>query len=146
MDIEQAFAISASALDAQRTRLNVISSNLANVQSTRTPEGGPYRRKDVVFSSTPVHGAFDEALAASKTSEAFQGVQVSDVVLDSRPLRKTYEPHHPDADATGYVDYPNVDMMEETVSMMTALRAYEANVTALNATKSMAAKALEIGQ
>jgi len=147
MDIEQAFAISASALDAQRTRLNVISSNLANVQSTRTPEGGPYRRKDVVFSSTPVHGAFDEALAASKTSEVFQGVQVTDVVLDPRPLRKTYEPHHPDADpATGYVEYPNVNMMEETVGMMTALRAYEANVTALNATKSMAAKALEIGR
>jgi len=146
MDIEQAFAISASALDAQRTRLNVISSNLANVQSTRTPEGGPYRRRDVVFSSTPVHGAFDEALAASKTSEVFQGVNVSEVVLDPRPLRKTYEPHHPDAGPDGYVDYPNVNMMEETVSMMTALRAYEANVTALNATKSMAVKALEIGK
>jgi len=146
MDIEQAFAISASALDAQRSRLNVISSNLANVQSTRTPEGGPYRRKDVVFSSTPVRGAFDEALSASKTSEAFQGVEVSDVVLDPRPLRQTYEPHHPDAGPDGYVLYPNVDMMEETVGMMTALRAYEANVTALNATKSMAAKALEIGK
>lgn len=146
MDVEQAFAISASALDAQRSRLNLISSNLANVQSTRTPEGGPYRRKDVVFSSTPVHGAFDEALAASKVTETFQGVQVSDVVLDARPLREAYEPYHPDADANGYVLYPNVNMMEETVSMMTALRAYEANVTALNATKGMALKALEIGR
>lgn len=146
MDIEQAFAISASALDAQRSRLNVISSNLANVQSTRTAEGGPYKRRDVIFSSAPIQGAFDDALAASAVTKAFQGVQVSDVQLDPRPLREAYEPHHPDANAEGIVLYPNVNMMEETVSMMTALRAYEANVTALNATKGMALKALEIGQ
>jgi flagellar basal-body rod protein FlgC len=146
MDIEQAFAISASALDAQRSRLNVISSNLANVQSTRTPKGGPYKRKDVVFSSTPIQGTFNDALSASKVTQAFQGVQVSDVQLDPRPLREAYEPHHPDANVEGIVLYPNVNMMEETVSMMTALRAYEANVTALNATKGMALKALEIGQ
>ncbi len=146
MDIEQAIAISASALDAQRSRLNLISSNLANVQSTRTPEGGAYRRRDIVLSSVPVVGAFDEALAAAKTTELFQGVTVSDVVLDPRPLRQTYEPQHPDANTEGYVFYPNVNMLEETVNMMTALRAYEANVTALNATKSMALKAMEIGK
>ncbi len=145
MDIEQAFWVSASALDAQRSRLNLISSNIANAESTRTPEGGPYRRRDVVFTTTPFKSALEE-LSAPKATEFFQGVQVTDVVLDPRELRAAYEPQHPDANADGYVLYPNVNPLEETVNMMSALRAYEANVTALNATKSMALKALEIGR
>ncbi len=145
MDIEQAFSVSASALDAQRSRLNLISSNIANAESTRTLEGGPYRRRDVVFTTTPFKSTL-EGLSESKASEVFQGVQVTDVVLDPRPLRKAYEPQHPDADPEGYVLYPNVNPLEETANMMSALRAYEANVTAFNATKSMMLKALEIGR
>ncbi len=145
MDMEQAFSVSASALDAQRSRLNLISSNIANAESTRTPEGGPYRRREVIFTTTPFKSTL-EGIEASKSSEFFQGVQVTDVVEDPRELRKAYEPQHPDANAEGYVLYPNVNIMEETVNMMSALRAYEANVTALNATKSMALKALEIGR
>jgi flagellar basal-body rod protein FlgC len=145
MDIEQAFWVSASALDAQRSRLNLISSNIANAESTRTPEGGPYRRRDVVFTTTPFRSTLEE-LSSPKAAEFFQGVQVTDVVLDPRELRASYEPQHPDANADGYVLYPNVNPLEETANMMSALRAYEANVTALNATKSMALKALEIGR
>lgn len=143
MDIEQAFSISASALDAQRARLNVISSNLANVESTQTPEGGPYRRKDVVFVAAPT-GSFEEALQLKL--EGTQGVSVSSVIQDSRPFKRVYEPQHPNADPDGYVLYPNVNAMEEMVNMISALRSYEANVTALNATKSMAMKALDIGR
>lgn len=145
MDIEQAFAISASALDAQRTRLNVISSNLANVESTKTAEGGPYRRKDVVFSAAPAGSSFEEALR-SNLEGSQPGVSVTQVIQDDRPFKRLYEPQHPDADPDGFVLYPNINAMEEMVNMISALRSYEANVTALNATKSMAMKALEIGR
>lgn len=145
MDIEQAFAISASALDAQRARLNVISSNLANVESTKTAEGGPYRRKDVVFSAAPAGGSFEAALL-SNLEGSQPGVSVTQVIQDDRPFKRLYEPQHPEADPDGYVLYPNINAMEEMVNMISALRSYEANVTALNATKSMAMKALEIGR
>jgi len=138
MDLEQALAISASGLDAQKTRLNTVASNLANVNSTRTPQGGPYRRLDVVFSSAPVQPGD----AASDP----QGVHVSQIVPDTTPFRRVYEPQHPDADKDGYVSYPNVAPMEEMVNMLEALRSYEANVTAMGATKTMAEKALEIGK
>jgi len=145
MDLDAAFMISASGLNAQKERLSVISSNLANVESTRTPEGGPYRRKDFVFSATAQGNSFDSALS-SKTANTEQGVQISDVISDSRPFKKVYNPQHPDADPTGYVLYPNVNPMEEMVNMISASRSYEANVTAFNATKNMAEKALEIGK
>lgn len=145
MDIEQAFAISASALDAQRARLNVISSNLANVESTKTAEGGPYRRKDVVFSAAPAGSSFEEALRSNLEGNQ-PGVSVTQVIQDDRPFKRLYEPEHPDADPDGFVLYPNINAMEEMVNMISALRSYEANVTALNATKSMAMKALEIGR
>ncbi|MFY9270886.1 MAG: flagellar basal body rod protein FlgC [Candidatus Manganitrophaceae bacterium] len=150
MDIEQAFAISASGLDAQRARLNIVSSNLANVESTETPEGGPYRRKDLVFSAAPIGGSFAETLqstlGASSTGEDLPGVETTRIVEDERPFKRVYQPQHPGADQDGYVLYPNINPMEEMVNMITALRSYEANVTALNATKSMAMKALEIGR
>lgn len=145
MDIEQAFSISASALDAQKARLDVISGNLANTESTRTPEGGPYRRKDVIFTAAAVGGSFEKALAA-QNGNVPQGVEVSKIISDSRPFRKVFEPQHPDADLEGYVLYPNVNTMEEMVNMISALRSYEANATALGATKNMAMKALEIGR
>ncbi|HET6466273.1 MAG TPA: flagellar basal body rod protein FlgC [Nitrospiria bacterium] len=144
MDIDQALAVSASGLDAQKTRLNTIASNLANVSSTRTAEGGPYRRRDVVFKSVPVQETFQAAMDSSLENN--QGVEVSDTVLDQRPFKRVYEPQHPDADPDGFVSYPNVNPAEEMVNMLSALRSYEANVTAMNATKSMAMKALEIGR
>lgn len=144
MDIEKAFAISASALDAQRARLNVISSNLANVESTQTAEGGPYRRKDVVFAAAPI-GSFEETLQMNLEGSQ-PGVSVTRVIQDDRPFKRVYEPQHPEADPDGYVLYPNINAMEEMVNMISALRSYEANVTALNATKSMALKALDIGR
>ncbi len=144
MNISQAFAIPASGLDAQRERLNIISSNLANVDSTQTPEGGPYRRRDVVFSTSPAAGSFASALA--QESSTLKQVKVSQIVYDQRPFKEVFEPSHPDANAEGYVRYPNVNAMEEMVNMISALRSYEANVTMLNSVKSMALKALEIGR
>ncbi len=144
MNISQAFSIPASGLDAQRERLNIISSNLANVDSTETPEGGPYRRRDVVFAAAPLTGRFETALNAEM--DAAKQVKVSQIVHDTRAFKKVFEPSHPGADAEGYVLYPNVNAMEEMVNMISALRSYEANVTVLNSIKSMALKALEIGR
>ncbi|MEK7702625.1 MAG: flagellar basal body rod protein FlgC [Nitrospirota bacterium] len=143
MDIEKAFAISASGMNAQKRRLEVISSNLANVESTRTKEGGPYRRKDVLFQTTAVSAALEEP---SDFADIYQGVKISKIIKDNTPLRKVFQPEHPDADVDGYVLYPNVNGVSEMVNMLSALRSYDANVTALDASKSMALKALEIGQ
>ncbi len=140
MDFFTAFNVSASGLSAQRIRMNVISSNLANVNSTETADGGPYRRKDVIVSATPA-GSFQEILK-DKVNE----VQVTEIIEDQRPFRTVYDPYHPNADGNGYVHYPNVNVMEEMVNMLSASRAYEANVNAIKATKSMAMKALEIGK
>jgi len=144
MNISQAFSIPASGLDAQRERLNIISSNLANVDSTQTPEGGPYRRRDVVFQSDALDGGFKSAL--KQEMNMLKQVKVSEIVYDQRPFKEVFEPSHPDANAEGYVLYPNVNAMEEMVNMISALRSYEANVTMLNSIKSMALKALEIGR
>ncbi len=144
MNIEQMFSIPASGLSAQRERLNVIGSNLANVNSTETTEGGPYRRKDVVFQSKPLASPF--AAMLDKKLGMIQGVEVSEIVADSGPFKKVFEPNHPGADDKGFVLYPNINAMEEMVNMISALRSYEANVTVLNSVKSMAAKALEIGR
>lgn len=138
-----ALNINASGLTAQRMRLDIISENVANADTTRTEQGGPYRRKMVVFQ--PIAGGFRRKLlqASGKTGG---GVQVTRVVEDTRPFQLVYDPNHPDANANGYVEMPNVDTLKETVDAMAATRAYEANITALNALKMMAAKALEIGR
>jgi len=143
MNISKAFSIPASGLDAQRERLNVISSNLANVSSTETEEGGPYRRRDVIFNAIPLEKGF--ATALNQRMDALNKVEVSEIIHDNRPFKKVFEPNHPSANKEGYVLYPNVNAMEEMVNMISALRSYEANVTVLNAVKSMATKALEIG-
>ncbi|MCX8044273.1 MAG: flagellar basal body rod protein FlgC [Desulfobacterota bacterium] len=141
MDFFTAFNISASALSAQRIRMNVVSSNLANAQSTETPEGGPYRRKDVVFSSIPTPGSFPSIL-----KDKLNEVSVVEIVDDQRPFKSVYDPYHPSADQNGYVYYPNINIIEEMVNLMSATRSYEANVSVIKATKSMALKALEIGR
>ena len=145
MDFFSAIDVSSSALSAGRTRMNLISSNLANANATRTPEGGPYKRKDAVFSATPIERRFDHALDAA-TAQQIRKVEVTEIVEDQSPPRLQYDPGHPDANAQGYVDMPNVNTVEEMADMIGATRAYEANVTAVQAAKSMALKTLEIGR
>lgn len=137
--------ISASAMTAQRTRLDIISENIANIDTTRTEKGGPYRRKMVVFE--PIgEGSFRDRLDAAMNKNSSAGVRIQSVVEDQRPFKSVYNPEHPDADGNGYVMMPNVDLLKETVDGMAASRAYDANITALNAVKLMASKALEIGK
>lgn len=143
MDIFTSMKISASALKAQRVRMNAISSNLANIETTRTPDGGPYRKREVVFQAT--QQGFADTLD-SRMRDAAQGVRVSHVQASSQPPRMVYDPSHPDADEQGNVAMPNVDLVEETADMMSASRAYDANVTVVKSAKRMALKALSIGQ
>lgn len=145
MNFIDALHISASGLTSQRLRMNVVSSNIANSHTTRTPEGGPYRRKDVVFSSQPVRNSFQDMMN-SQLSDKLSEVRVVEIVEDPGPSVLKYDPQHPDADAKGFVRLPNINMITEMVNMMSATRSYEANVTAVKATKNMAQKALEIGK
>ncbi len=145
MDFLTALNISSSALSAQRLRLDVISSNLANINTTHTPEGGPYRRREVVFAAQPVTDDFGEVLN-SEMEKNLRKVEAVDVIIDRRPPKMIYDPQHPDANASGYVGMPDINVMEEMVNILSATRSYEANVAVINATKSMAAKALEIGR
>lgn len=147
MDFISSMEVSASGLSAQRTRLNIISQNLANAETTRTAEGGPYRRRVTVFSAQPFVSHLQQAMdAPPQQNDPRQGVLVNEISQDNSPFKKVYDPSHPDADADGYVLYPNVDVVTEMVNMVTASRSYEANVTAVSASKNMALKALEIAR
>lgn len=141
MDVSASLAISSSALQAQRLRMDVIAANLANAESTRTPEGGPYKRRDVVLESLS-GGSFEDMMGSASGG----AVRVSRVVADEKPPRVVFDPGHPDADAKGYVSYPNVNPITEMVDLMAATRAYEANVAAVNATKRVLEAALSIGR
>jgi len=143
MDFLTALHISGTGLTTQRTTMNVISTNLANLNTTRTSKGTPYRRKVALVESKPVED-FDSVL--NSQTEALYGVRVSGIVEDGTPFRRVYNPGHPDADKMGYVSFPNVNVVTETTDMMLARRSYEANVSAISATKRMALKALEIGR
>lgn len=138
--------ISSSGMAAQRMRMNTIASNLANINTTQTPEGGPYRRRDVVLQSMPDGKNFGDIIGSTDPRQDMQRVQVTDIVYDKRAPLMKYEPDHPDANAEGYVAYPNINMMEEMTNMIQATRSYEANVSAMQATKDMALSALEIGR
>lgn len=144
MDFLTGLRVGSSGMTAQRMRMNTISSNIANVNTTRSPEGGPYRRKDVVLESMPEMKSFNEILSGEQ--EKFQRVQVTDITSDLRAPLLKYEPDHPDANEEGYVAYPNINLMEEMANMIQATRAYEANVSAIQAVKGMANSALEIGR
>jgi flagellar basal-body rod protein FlgC len=146
MDLFSAMDISASALTAERTRMNLISGNLANANSTRTAEGGPYKRRDAVFTANPQSAPNFGAVLNRFGVNAPVGVDVTNIVEDQAPPRIVYDPKHPDADEKGYVAMPNVNVVEEMADMIMASRAYEANVTATQATKSMAMKTLELGR
>ena len=145
MDFFSSMNVSSSALSAERTRMNLISSNLANANATRTPEGGPYKRKDAVFSATSVENRFNRALDGA-TAKQLRKVDVTEIVEDQNPPRQVYDPSHPDANPQGYVAMPNVNVVEEMTDMISATRSYEANVTAVQAAKSMAMKTLEIAK
>src|SRR5438876_5528276 len=146
MNIFTALDINATGLTAQRQRIEVISSNLANASTTRTTEGGPYRRKDLVFESTSPESSFASAFSAQLESGVEQAVQVIGIYEDASPFIRKYEPAHPDADAEGYVTYPNVSPIEEMVNLLSATRSFEANTQTINAIKEIAAKSVEIGR
>jgi flagellar basal-body rod protein FlgC len=145
MDFSTGLRVSSSGMTAQRMRMNTISSNIANINTTRTPEGGPYRRKDVVFESMPEVRNFGEILT-SQPDRNVQRVQVTDVAVDMKAPLLKYEPNHPEANQEGYVAYPNINLMEEMANMIQATRSYEANVSAMQASKDMANSGLEIGR
>ncbi len=146
MDFFSSMRVSASGLDAQTKRMNTISSNIANAETTRAADGsGPYRRKDPLMAAHTDRESFGEILD-NQLDESVQGVLVEEVVEDTRPPRLVYNPSHPDANPEGYVAMPNVNTVEEMANMISAQRSYEANVTAMNSAKAMAQKALEIGR
>lgn len=145
MDIFTTFDIAASGMKAQSTRLHTISSNLANAETTSTPEGGPYKKKAVVFQAEPM--PFSRHLSTSLRSQGqAQGVKVTKITEDTDPPRRVYDPSHPDAKEDGYVEMPNIDVMKEMVDMKSATRSYEANTTIIKSAKRMALKALDIGR
>lgn len=145
MDFLSSLNISGSGMTAQKLRMDVISQNISNAEVTRTENGTPYRRKMVVLSSIDGSSSFRDALDKATKVKA-GGVQVQSIVEDESDLVPVYNPNHPDANDEGYVMLPNVNTAQEMIDMMGASRAYEANVTAFNATKAMAIKALEIGR
>ena len=146
MSIFSSINISASALNAERTRMDVISKNLANANTTRTQSGDPYRRQVVVFQEANEKQSFKSIFDSKKNKDVENGVEIVGIVEDKTPFRQVYNPGHPDADEKGYVTMSNVDTITEMVDMISATRSYEANVTALNTSKGMLLKALEIGK
>ncbi len=142
LGVFSALEVAASGLSAERVRMNTIASNLANVRTTRTSEGGPYRRTDPLFEAVDI----DRLRGAPSTRQGVSLVRVTRLVEDQRPGTMVYEPGHPDANAQGYVEYPNVNAVEEMVNMITASRAYEAGITSIETIKQMARSALEIGR
>ena len=155
MGFLSALRIAGSALTAQRLRTDVIANNVANMNTTRTAEGGPYKRQQVVFASRQGGNSFRTVLLAHGMANLpglfddgrpGNGVMVQSVSPDGRPAKKVFEPDSPDANAEGFVEYPDIDPVTEMADMLSATRAYEANVTTLNAAKGMAMKALEIGR
>ena len=145
MDLLKSMRISASGLRANLKRTEAINSNIANAQTTRTAEGGPYRRKEVVFGSEPARENFSDVLEGEIDAQA-QSVHATEVISTNNPPILKYDPTHPDANEKGYVAMPNINVMKEMADLIQAQRAYEANITTLNTSKSMAIKALEIGR
>ncbi len=134
-------------METQRSRAEIVTENLANADTTRTPEGGPYKRKDTVFTTSPLPFSFSDALSSASgqyASSPSLGVAVSDITIDDRDPERRYMPGHPDADAEGYVAFPRVDPAEEMVDLMSASRGYQANVAAISAVKDMIARSIDL--
>jgi flagellar basal-body rod protein FlgC len=142
MSLFSVLSIGASGMAAQRIRAEMLTENLANAETTRTPEGGPYRRKDVVFESTPTVSPFSSVFNAQL--EAPGGVAVSQIVTDTGPAEMRYMPGHPDANAQGYVAFPKVNPAEDMVDLMGAARGYQANVAAIGAVKDMIQRSIDL--
>lgn len=142
--MDDAMMISSSALTAQRTRMNLIASNLANANTTRTPEGGPYKRKDAVFAAMPLEKNDFASVLDRKMQPEAKGVEVMEIMEDHNPPRLQYDPSHPDANQQGYVAYPNINVIEEMADMISATRSYEANMTISKASMDIQMKTLEI--
>ncbi len=147
MNLDRLFTIVGSALESQRLRLNIIAGNLANAGSTRSPTGGPYIRRDVVFQSvthsSPFHRIFSATFGGPIEPS---GVRVAEVVADTRPPRQVYDPKHPDADERGFVLLPNVNVIEEMTNLLATSRAYEANIAVMDTGKTMALRVLDLGR
>jgi flagellar basal-body rod protein FlgC len=143
MSLFSALSVSASGMAAQRTRAEVLVENLANSETTRTPEGGPYRRKDVVFTSETPSSPFASIFRANVEAPA-EGVRVAEVVIDSREPERRYVPGHPDADAQGYVAFPRMNPAEDMVDLLSASRGYQANIAAMSAVKDMIQRSIDI--
>lgn len=148
MNLFKMFAISGAGMAAQRERMSVISGNLANTETTRTPEGGPYRRRDIIFQAIPANDDFADLLSESffDRPEGLLSVEVAGIRQSSRAPRQIFDPNHPDANAAGYVSLPDINVIEEMVDLMSAVRSYEANLTAYNTTKGLVRRLLEIGR
>lgn len=140
MSLFGAMSVSASGMAAQRKRAEMLTENLANAETTRTPGGGPYRRKDTVFRSEPLTSTFGQAFSAA----ALTGVAVDDIAVDQRAPEKRYLPGHPDADAEGYVAFPRMNPAEEMVDLLSAARGYQANVAAMSAVKDMISRSIDL--
>ncbi len=143
MSLFSAMSVAASGMTAQRIRTQLLVENISNAETTRTPEGGPYRRKDAVFSSEPVDSSFASMFDESASSESI-GVSVTDIAVDTREPERRYVPGHPDADSDGYVNFPKMNPVEDMVDLMGASRNYQANVSAISAVKDMIQKSLDL--
>ena len=148
MEIFRILTLSSAGMSAQRARMSVTSANLANTETTRTPEGGPYRRRDVMFQALPLRGPAGGLVQAGGPAGAgtILTVEVAGVRESQRPFKRIYDPGHPDAGLDGYVSYPDINTMEELVDLMAAVRSYEANLATFNATKTLIRRLLELGQ
>ena len=143
MSLFSVLSVSASGMAAQRTRAELLVQNLANSETTRTPEGGPYRRQDAVFESAPENSPFS-AVFQTEMQSGVTGVEVSQIIQDSSPPEKRYLPGHPDADAEGYVAFPNVRPAEDMVDLLSAQRGFQANVAAMSAIKDMITHSIDL--
>ncbi len=141
MDFLTTFRIIGSGLSAQRKKMDALTANIANISTTSTPEGGPYRRQKIAFAAEPLEKGFDSSLA-----QAVNAVRAEPAADAREDFKRIYDPAHPDADGEGFVTFPNVNLLEEMTEMITAGRAYEANATAFDAMKNMALKAMDIGK
>ena len=143
MSLFSSLSVSASGMSAQRTRAELLVENLANAETTRTAEGGPYRRKDAVFTATPLINPFSSVLDA-ELAQPVQGVTIGEVTVDDREPEQRYLPGHPDADAKGYVAFPRINPAEDMVDLMGASRGYQANIAAMTAVKDMIQKSIDL--
>jgi len=143
MSLLSTLSVSASGMSAQRQRAELLAENLANSETTRTPEGGPYRRKDAIFTSSPQTSPF-AAIFQTEMGSGVNGVEVSDIVQDTRDPDKRYMPGHPDADKDGYVAFPNINPAEDMVDLLSASRGYQGNVAAMTAIKDMILHSIDL--